>query len=203
MARTVNREQHQQRRTAITEAAATLFARQGFARTTTAQIAEAAGTSPGNMFHYFADKPAIFRAIFEQDIPTSRELFQKHAEPEDPAASLMDVVDALAAPARDGRAPGLLVELLRQAGNDPQLREIVGTNDAIVRGGIAELVRRAAAEGRADPDLDADRAAAWVSTVVDAAYLNAEQGTDPLPMLRLIIARFLALPDGIAIRHGQ
>lgn len=195
MARTVNQEQHRERRKVITEAAGPLFARQGFARTTTAQIAAAAGTSPGNMFHYFADKSAIFRAIFEQDIPASRELFREHAEPEDPAASILAVVDALAAPARDEMAPGLLVELLRQAGNDPQLQEILTTNDAVVRDGIAGLLVQAAAQGRADPALDPAEAATWVRTVVDAAYLNADPETDPLPMLRLIIGRFLGLPE--------
>lgn len=198
MARTVNQEQHRERRRAITEAATSLFAHQGFARTTTAQIAKAAGASPGNMFHYFADKPAIFRAIFEQDIPASRELFHRHAEPDDPATSLVAVVNAMATPARNEVAPGLLVELLRQAGNDPQLREILATNDAIVRDGIAGLLRQAAARGQADPTLDPAEAATWVRMVIDAAYLNADPDTDPLPMLRLIIVRFLGLPEPTA-----
>lgn len=195
MARTVNHQQHQERRAAITAAAAALFARRGFAETTTAEIAKAAGISTGSLFYYFPDKPAIFRAIFEQDIPASRRLFEAHAEPEDPAASILDVVSTLAAPAREQLAPGLLVELLRQAGNDPRLMEVVSANEAIVQEGLATLVRQAAAAGRADAGLDTRAAAAWIRTIIDAAYLNADHDTDtdPLPMLRLIITRLLGM----------
>lgn len=195
MARTVNHQQHRERREAVTAAAAALFARRGFTETTTAQIAREAGISTGSLFYYFPDKPAIFRAIFEQDIPASRELFETHAEPDDPAASILDVASTLAAPARDELAPGLLVELLRQAGNDPQLMEVVAANEAIVQDGLATLVRRAAADGLVDSSLDADKAAAWIRTIIDATYLNADHDTDadPLPMLRLIVARFLGM----------
>ncbi len=202
MARTVNHQQHRERREAVTAAAAALFARRGFAETTTAQIAREAGISTGSLFYYFPDKPAIFRAIFEQDIPASRELLETHAEPNDPAASILDVVSTLAAPARDELAPGLLVELLRQVGNDPQLMEVVAANEAIVQDGLATLVRRAAADGLADRELDAEKAAAWIRTIVDATYLNAGHDTDPLPMLRLIVTRFLGMDSAPPATHN-
>ncbi|MGH3913379.1 MAG: TetR/AcrR family transcriptional regulator [Pseudonocardiaceae bacterium] len=195
MARTVDHQQHRERREAITLAAAALFARRGFAGTTTAEIARAAGISTGSLFYYFPDKPAIFRAIFELDIPASRELFQAHVDSDDPAASILEVVSTLAAPARDEPAPGLMVELLRQAGSDPQLREVVATNEAIVQDGLATLLRRAAADGLVDRSLDAGQGAVWIRTIIDAAFLNAGRATDvdPLPMLRLIITRFLGM----------
>lgn len=195
MARTVDPQLHRQRRTAVTEAAARLFAARGFARTTTAEVARAAGISTGTLFYYFPDKQAIFRAIFEQDLPASRRLFDEHADTDDPVASILDVVTELAAPARDEVAPGLLVELLRQVGEDPQLVEIVTTNDEIVQNGLAMLIAKAAERGRADPELDAHEAARWIRTVIDAVYLNAGNtpDTDPLPMLRLIVSRFLAM----------
>jgi TetR/AcrR family transcriptional regulator, transcriptional repressor of aconitase len=198
MARTVNHEQHQIRREAITSAAAALFAKQGFAETSTADVAKAAGISTGSLFYYFPDKAAIFRAIFEQDIPESRRLFEAHDETNDPAASILDIVAALANPARDELAPGLLVELLRRAGNDPQLMEIVVANEAIVQDGLASLVRRAAANGQVDEGLDPAAAATWIRTIIDAVYLNAGDGADvdPIPMLQLIIARFLEIDTG-------
>lgn len=199
MPRAVDHQQHRERREAITLAAAALFARRGFAGTTTAEIAKAAGISTGSLFYYFPDKPAIFRAIFERDIPAARELFEAHADSADPLASILDVVSTLAAPARDELAPGLLVELLRQAGNDPQLREIVAAQEAIVQDGLVTLVRRAATDGLVDQSLDASQVAAWTRTIIDATFLNAgrETDVDPLPMLRLIIVRFLGV-DGAA-----
>jgi len=195
MARTVNHEQQQIRREAITSAAAALFAGRGFAETSTADIAKAAGISTGSLFYYFPDKAAIFRGIFEQDIPESRRLFEAHGETDDPAASILDIVATLANPARDELAPGLMVELLRRAGNDPQLMEIVVANDEIVQDGLASLVRRAAEGGQADKGLDAAEAATWIRKIIDAVYLNAGDGADvdPIPMLRLIIARFLGI----------
>ena len=193
MARTVNHLQQQMRRDAVTDAAAALFARQGFAETSTAQIAKAAGISTGSLFYYFPDKPAIFRAIFEQDIHASRELFETHEQSDDPAAAILDVVATLAGPARDELAPGLLVELIRRVGSDPQLGEIVAANDAIVQDGLAALVRRAAAVGQVDTGLDPDAAAIWIRTIVDGVYLNAADMGDPLPMLRLIISRYLGI----------
>jgi len=195
MARTVNHEQQQIRREAITSAAAALFAGRGFAETSTADIAKAAGISTGSLFYYFPDKAAIFRGIFEQDIPESRRLFEAHGETDDPAASILDIVATLANPARDELAPGLMVELLRRAGNDPQLMEIVVANEEIVQDGLASLVRRAAEGGQADKGLDAAEAATWIRKIIDAVYLNAGDGADvdPIPMLRLIIARFLGI----------
>ncbi|WP_438388813.1 TetR family transcriptional regulator C-terminal domain-containing protein [Actinopolyspora saharensis] len=109
-------------------------------------------------------------------------------------------MSALATPARDERAHGLLVELLRQVGNDPQLGEVVATNDAIVRDGLAALLRQAATEQRADPDLDAEQAAGWIQTIIDATYLHGgdSSAADPLPMLRLIVTRFLGIDDAPA-----
>ncbi|HEX7826910.1 MAG TPA: hypothetical protein VF477_18550, partial [Mycobacterium sp.] len=108
--------------------------------------------------------------------------------------SILEVVATLANPARDEVAPGLLVELLRRAGNDPQLMEIVVANEAIVQDGLESLIRRAAAKGDLDEGLDPAEAAAWIRKIIDAVYLDAGEGDDdPIPMLRLIISRFLGI----------
>jgi len=69
----------------------------------------------------------------------------------------------------------------------------VAANDAIVQDGLAALVRRAAAVGQVDTGLDPDAAAIWIRTIVDGVYLNAADMGDPLPMLRLIISRYLGI----------
>ena len=52
-----------ERRSLIVAAAVPLFARRGFAGTTTRQIAEAAGVSEALVFKYFATKAALYDAI--------------------------------------------------------------------------------------------------------------------------------------------
>ena len=53
----------EQRRVAIVEAAAPLFARHGFSGTTTRQIAAAAGVSEALMFQHFPSKAALYHEI--------------------------------------------------------------------------------------------------------------------------------------------
>ncbi|MEU5850398.1 TetR/AcrR family transcriptional regulator [Saccharopolyspora shandongensis] len=194
MARTVDPARSAARRKAITQAAATLFAERGFENTSAAEIAKAAGVSSGSVFYYFADKRAVFRSIFEQDLPTSRELVQRCTAGEDPVASILTMVDELSVEAMDPIAPGLLVEILRQAGKDPELAQVIGQNAAILRAGFAELVERGIRTGAIDPALDPHETAVAIEVVIDGAFVNADPDHDPRPMLRRIVAKLLSHP---------
>lgn len=55
-----------QTRSDILAAARALFAENGYAATTTGQIADAAGVTVGALFHHFDGKPGLFRDVFEQ-----------------------------------------------------------------------------------------------------------------------------------------
>lgn len=193
MARTVDEEQQRRRRADITRAAATLFAERGFAGTTTAEIARAAGISTGSLFYYYPDKRAVFRSIFEADLPEARERFAAYADTIDPLASLLDIAEAMAAPAREPEAWGLMVELLRQVGEDPELLSVVIATEEVELAGLADLLRRAAEQGQVDQGLDPAEAARWIRTLIDGVFLNIghRPGYDHRPMLRLIITRFV------------
>lgn len=175
-------------------AAAELFARRGFENTSAADIAKAAGISSGSVFYYFADKRALFRSVFERDLPASRELVERHAGGE-PVASILAMADTLAAEAMDPLAPGTLVELLRQVDKDPELARVVIENTEILQRGFAALVERGISTGVVDPVLEPREAAAWIQTVIDGVFLTAEPDRDPRPMLRRTITRFLAPPS--------
>jgi AcrR family transcriptional regulator len=56
----------EQTRQAIVGAAHELFAAHGFAATSTAAVVEAAGVTRGALYHHFADKTDLFRAVFER-----------------------------------------------------------------------------------------------------------------------------------------
>lgn len=51
-------------RAALLEAAATAFARRGFAATSVDEIAAAARVTKGALYHHFKDKTALFEAVF-------------------------------------------------------------------------------------------------------------------------------------------
>jgi AcrR family transcriptional regulator len=97
----VKREPERQRRSqaersaatrgALIEAARELFARDGYAATGREAIVERAGVTRGALYHHFADKEALFRAVFEQ---IEAEVMAKAAEaavatsPDDPLGQL-------------------------------------------------------------------------------------------------------------------
>lgn len=72
------REQNEQlrsdRRRAIREAAVTLFARNGFDGTSTAEVARAAGVSQATVFVYYPTKDELFRAAVVEPLAPSLEL---------------------------------------------------------------------------------------------------------------------------------
>lgn len=193
--RPVDPEQAAARRESITLAAAELFARKGFERTTATDIAKAAGISSGSVFYHFGDKRAVFRSVFERDLPSSRALVERCRALPDPVEAILIMVDELAAEALSESAPGMVVELLRQVDKDPELAQVVTENTAILREGFAALIERGIRAGTVDPELEPGEAAEWVQTIVDAAFLNASAGRDPRPMLRRIVARFLTAPN--------
>lgn len=72
-------QDYEQRRQQIIDGALDVFSRKGFEKATNKDIAHAAGIrSPGLIYHYFADKADLFRAVIEQWSPA----FHMVAHPE-------------------------------------------------------------------------------------------------------------------------
>ncbi|WP_168700877.1 TetR/AcrR family transcriptional regulator [Gordonia paraffinivorans] len=185
-----------QKREQIAVEAGRLFAAQGYDRTSVAEVAKAVGTSPASVFYYFEDKASLFRAVFERDLPAAEALIARHAEAPDPVTAILDVLDALARDAADPSASGMLIELLRRAGDDPELLAVVGRTANVLREGLAALISRGITEGAIDPDLDATETAAWLQAIVDATYLNARPGHSPHIELHRTVLGYLNPPQG-------
>ncbi|SEP04712.1 TetR/AcrR family transcriptional regulator [Trujillonella endophytica] len=166
--RTVDPVRHRERRMAIVGAALELFATQGLAGTTTAEIARAAGISSGALFHYFPSKRAVFLALFDADREEWDEAFAAARRQPDPWTALTGIVDRLAAEAAHPLMAGLVVEVLAQAHRDPEVAGLVAANDRRMLAGVAELVERMCRDGSADPGMPAATAARWVLTLTDA-----------------------------------
>jgi AcrR family transcriptional regulator len=166
--RTVDPEKHRARRTHIIESAVVLFARKGFAETTTADICQAAGISTGSLFHYFPSKQAVFYGIWELDRTEWDEVMAAADADPDPWAALMAIVDKLAADAAEPIMAGLLVEVIAQAHRDPGFAAGLAENDRRQITGVARLIRRLREAGLADPGLSDEEAARWVLTLTDS-----------------------------------
>jgi len=184
VARKADPEKVAQKKAEIAEVAARLFATNGFESTSVAEVAREVGTSPASIFYYFPDKASLFRAPFEADLPAAEKLIEQHRNTDNPLASILDILAALAKDAAYPYAQGMLVESLRRMGHDPELVAASEKVAAVQRKGLAELIQRAIGTGQVDVTLDPDHTAGWLMTVVDACYLNAEPGHDPSPEVR-------------------
>ena len=81
-------------RARILEHALELFSQQGFERTTVKQLAQAAGMSPGLVYHYFRGKDDVLRAIFQESVQQVQAAFAQAESVQDPAERIERLVRA-------------------------------------------------------------------------------------------------------------
>jgi AcrR family transcriptional regulator len=185
--RTVDPARHAARRRHILDAAAGVFAAKGFESATVSEICKAASVGSGTLFHYFPDKAAIFRALFQED----HELLLAELEnldTADPAAAFWTIVDLLAKDVTEPAAGGLIIAVLGRLHLDQELAETLVASE---QAALTRLQR----QGAADPSLPAAHAAQWVSSIIDGLYLRCgDEDFDPqleLRTLRTVLTRFL------------
>ncbi|WP_019201466.1 TetR/AcrR family transcriptional regulator [Tsukamurella sp. 1534] len=70
---------HEAARTMILDAAADVFQRQGFNRTTIDDIADGIGATKGRVYYYFRSKFDIYLAVYERGMRLVREAVEPHA----------------------------------------------------------------------------------------------------------------------------
>ncbi len=93
-------------------AAMRLFAEQGFAKTSTREIALAAGTNIASISYYFGDKAGLYRAAFTEPAPHNREDLALVAKPGATLReSLLAFYSQLLAPLKQGDLARLCMRL--------------------------------------------------------------------------------------------
>ncbi|MFE7276348.1 TetR/AcrR family transcriptional regulator [Streptomyces sp. NPDC057623] len=174
---------------AILEAAAQLFERDGYARTTTNHIAERAGVSIGSLYQYFPNKDALLYALGERHVHhLAVELAHVLAELRRSAPPLEDtvrtVVTALAAlHLRDPRTHRLLYDQApRPAAAAGQLRE----NQRALAAEVEHHLHRLTAGGP-DRRLTALLLVQAVEAQLHGALLDPPDGRDPRDVVEGIV----------------
>lgn len=193
MPRRSNRERTETTRTALLSAARRLFIEKSYAETATPDIVAAAGVTRGALYHHFADKQALFRAVVEQ------EAAQVAGEIERAAPASVNARDALlkggqafvAAMAAPGRTRLLLLDgpaVLGRAVMD----EIDGRHSArTLREGLAIAMQEGGMK-----KLPLDALTALLSAAFDRAALAVEAGAQPAELN----AALAAIIDGLFVK---
>lgn len=148
----------EQRRAQLLGAAADCFRREGFHGASIARISQAAGMSPGHIYHYFENKEAIIAAIVEQQVVQVLDLTAAmRAAPDVREAMLARVADAVAEHG-DPDTAALRLEIAAEAARNPSVGRIVQDADRRMRAGLCATLRQVR-EGLGHRDTDAGLAA--------------------------------------------
>ncbi|HEY6530991.1 MAG TPA: TetR/AcrR family transcriptional regulator [Acidimicrobiales bacterium] len=175
----------------LLDAAATTFAAQGFHETRVDDIVEAAGTSHGTFYRYFANKEAVFRAVASRSARRTYRTIVAIADVVDadgtvPARQLRSWVDTYTQIwAEEGPIFRLWVESF---GRDKELGAIIAQGLDVVRGTFARFLST-----RSGGDADVD--AFLLMSILDLGGPDGELGRDQQRdvLLKLIRRGFLGL----------
>ncbi|MGF7004680.1 TetR/AcrR family transcriptional regulator [Aminobacter sp. BE322] len=187
-----NRDRTEAMRALLIETARKLFAEKTYAETGTPEIVAAAGVTRGALYHHFADKEALFRAVVEQEAATVAAEIERAAPDEiGPREALLAgsraYLEAMRAP---GRTRLLLLDgpaVLGRAGMD----EIDGRHgNRTLREGLAMAMRAGAMRRLPLAALTGLLAAAF-----DRAALAIDAGAPVAEQLEVIAA----LIDGLMV----
>lgn len=169
---TPNLERRAQMRAKLIAAARALFVEKGFAEASTPDIVKRAGVTRGALYHHFADKEALFRAVVEAEALAVRDAI-------DAIVPALEAEDALslgsraffAAMAVEGRTRLLLVDGPAVLGIEAMDRIDAGGARAALRAGLAE-----AQPDRSAAELDA--LSVLLSAAFDRAAMTAKDQSD-------------------------
>ncbi|MEO4000408.1 helix-turn-helix domain-containing protein [Mesorhizobium sp. CAU 1732] len=183
--RRTNRERTETTRSALIDAARRLFVEKSYAETGTPEIVAAAGVTRGALYHHFADKQALLRAVIEAESEAVASDIQASAPRTlPPREALVEGGTAfLAAMATPGRTRLLLLDgpavLGRTAMDEIDARH----GNRTLREGLAAAMRAGAIR-----KLPLDALTSQLGAMFDRAALAIEAGDDPQRHVDVITA---------------
>ncbi|SDF74479.1 TetR/AcrR family transcriptional regulator [Thalassobaculum litoreum] len=163
-------------RAALIGAARTLFVEKGYGETGTPEIVAAANVTRGALYHHFADKADLFRAVVTAEAAALAEAIDRATIPvAAPRTALIEGTGAyFAAMTVPGRARLLLLDGPAVLGPQTMAELDRSLGGATLRQGLAEAMRRV------DP-VELDALADCLSAAFDRAALAIAGGADPAP----------------------
>lgn len=151
-----------ERRAAVVEAAARVFAASSYRGTTTAEIAREAGVSEPVLYRHFASKRELYLASLEHAWAFLRRRWvQALADEPDPGLRLAALGQAYLSVQHEAVVVTLWVQALTEAADDLEIRRYLADHLREVHAFVAGVIEGSQADGGILPDRDA-RAEAWI-----------------------------------------
>ncbi|MET9497765.1 ScbR family autoregulator-binding transcription factor [Streptomyces sp. NPDC006552] len=189
----VKQERAVRTRKSLIQAAAAVFAEEGYVPSSLATISKRAGVSNGALHFHFANKKALAQAVEEAAVEVIRQLVQ--VSDRSGTNALQSLVDAT-----HGLVGRLLEDIVVRAGFDLSAERALGGDTALMRtwqAWVEETMRRAEADGHLAPGVEPDDAAAAIVAVT--VGLEVLAGGDPQWLAeRRIVGFWKLLLSGIA-----
>ena len=134
----------EKRREQLLDRAMDLFARQGYARATTAELAKAAGVTEPIIYRHFASKRDLFIALIERTArDTLRHWEQTIADASDSAERMRRLIGDNPMVLEEGRAPyRVFLQAITEV-TDPEIRRAVTDHITNLHAFLAREVKRA------------------------------------------------------------
>jgi TetR/AcrR family transcriptional regulator, repressor for uid operon len=145
------------RRQQILEAATECFRREGFHGSSIARISQAAGMSPGHIYHYFANKEAIVEAIATREENDMADLVLKLEQDADGdlVTRLTRHTVQMVERNSDPGYVGLMLEMAAEAARNPSVAAIIQRSDQAIAARFRQLLGRLGApQGMDAEELD-------------------------------------------------
>ncbi len=137
------------RREQLLDTAALLFAQRGYARSTTAELAKAAGVTEPIIYRHFESKKDLFIALVERTATRTLELWaQRLADAKDAAERLRRLLGDNPMTLEETREPYLVMMQAITEVDDREIRKAVTSHFADLHGFLVKELRRAQAERR-------------------------------------------------------
>ncbi len=137
----------EKRREQLLDCAMELFARQGYARATTAELAKAAGVTEPIIYRHFASKRDLFIALIERTArDTLRHWEQTLASANDPAERMKRLIGDNPMVLEEGRAPyRVFLQAITEV-TDPEIRVAVTNHITNLHAFLVRELKRAQEE---------------------------------------------------------
>jgi AcrR family transcriptional regulator len=160
----VTDEHRASRREQILAAGWRCVARQGFHKTSMADIVRESGLSAGAVYLYFRSKDDIITAIAEQVVAAADQIFDEvlaHDAPPTLYEAVRLIVSRIEqiATAGDGELVKVALPVWAEAVRDESIRGVVARAYRHLRQRMQDLVERLQAAGKFDPDADPEQVA--------------------------------------------